>query len=121
MHTSAQNQAHAEYTGTLLHAGEARTKVLDGEGHAVPGHCRPHPYPPTGARTTMPSVTLTLTDTPTGEVAISTDFKPAVGNPCSPAQAAALDVISRTRKAYGLELVSAAAAPQPSAAREVRQ
>lgn len=39
MHTSAQTQAHAEYTGTLLHAGEARTKVLDGEGHAVPVLC----------------------------------------------------------------------------------
>ena len=50
----------------------------------------------------MPSVTLTLTDTPTGQVAIQHDFKPAIGAPCSPAQAAALDVINRTRKDYGL-------------------
>ncbi len=51
----------------------------------------------------MPSVTITLIDTPTGGVAIQTDFKPAVGNPCSAAQAAALDIIARTRKNYGLE------------------
>lgn len=51
----------------------------------------------------MPSITFTLTDTPTGQVAVHTDFKPAVGNPCSPAQAAALDIIARTRKDYGLE------------------
>jgi len=51
----------------------------------------------------MPSVTLTLIDTPTGGVAIQTDFKPAVGNPCSAAQSAALDIIARTRKDYGLE------------------
>jgi hypothetical protein len=51
----------------------------------------------------MPSVTITLIDTATGAVAIKTDFQPAIGQPCSPAQAAALDMISRTRKAYGLE------------------
>ena len=51
----------------------------------------------------MPTVTLTLIDTPTGGVAIQTEFKPAAGNPCSPAQAAALDIIARTRKDYGLE------------------
>ena len=51
----------------------------------------------------MPSVTITLTDTPTGEVAVQTEFKPAVGAPCSPAQAAALEVISRTRRDYGLD------------------
>lgn len=51
----------------------------------------------------MPTITLTLTDTPTGGVAIQTEFKPAAGNPCSPAQAAALDIIARTRKDYGLE------------------
>jgi hypothetical protein len=50
----------------------------------------------------MPSVTITITDTPEGGVSIHTDFKPAVGNPCSPAQSAALDIISRTRKHYGL-------------------
>ena len=51
----------------------------------------------------MPSVTITLTDTPAGGVAIHTDFKPAVGQPCSNAQAAALDIIARTRKDYGLD------------------
>jgi hypothetical protein len=50
----------------------------------------------------MPSVTITLTDTPTCEVAIRTDFEPRIGKPCSPAQAAAMDVISTTRRAYGL-------------------
>lgn len=41
MHTSAHipPTAVAEYTGTLLHSAEARTKVLDGEGHAVPVLC----------------------------------------------------------------------------------
>lgn len=29
----------AEYTGTLLHTAEARTKVLDAEGHTVPVIC----------------------------------------------------------------------------------
>lgn len=64
----------------------------------------------------MPSVTLTLIDTPAGGVAIQTDFKPAVGNPCSPAQAAALDIIARTRKNYGLEQQSASVHPTQEAA-----
>lgn len=51
----------------------------------------------------MPSVTITLIDTPTGGVAIKTDFAPAVGQRCSAAQAAALDIINRTRHAYGLQ------------------
>lgn len=51
----------------------------------------------------MPSVTFTLIDTPAGGVAIQTDFTPAVGKPCSPAQSAALDIIARTRKDYGLD------------------
>lgn len=50
----------------------------------------------------MAQVTITLTDTPEGGVAVQTDFKPAIGAPCSAAQAAALDIISRTRKHYGL-------------------
>ncbi len=49
----------------------------------------------------MPSVTITLTDTPTGGVAVHTDFKPAIGAPCSPAQAAVLDIISRTKRDWG--------------------
>lgn len=50
----------------------------------------------------MPSVTIILSDTPNGQVAVQHNFAPAVGSPCSPAQAAALDVINRTRKHYGL-------------------
>lgn len=38
MHTYAQ-PAMAEYSGTLLQAATARTKVLDGEGQAVPVIC----------------------------------------------------------------------------------
>ena len=51
----------------------------------------------------MPSVTIILIDTPTGGVAIQTDFKPAVGNPCSAAQAAALDIIARTKRDWGMK------------------
>jgi Virulence-associated protein E len=50
----------------------------------------------------MPSVTLTLIDTPTGGVAIQTDFAPAIGNPCSPAQSTALEIIARTKKQWGV-------------------
>jgi hypothetical protein len=51
----------------------------------------------------MPSVTIILTDTTTGGVSVKTDFTPAIGSPCSAAQSAALDIINRTRHAYGLE------------------
>lgn len=42
MHASAQ--AHSapvllQWTGTLIHAAEARTRILDGESHAVPVLC----------------------------------------------------------------------------------
>ena len=50
----------------------------------------------------MPSVTITLADTPTGGVSVQSDFKPAVGLPLSQAQAAALDIINRTTRHYGL-------------------
>ena len=50
----------------------------------------------------MPTVIITLTDTPAGGVSVHTDFRPAIGQKCSLAQAAALDVVSRTRKHYGL-------------------
>lgn len=59
----------------------------------------------------MPSVTITLTDTPTGGIAIKTDFTPAVGSPCSVAQAAALDIIRRTAREYGLPHAAAPATP----------
>ncbi len=56
----------------------------------------------------MPTVTLTLTDTPTGGVAIHTDFRPAIGAPCSPAQAAVLDIIARTKRDWGMTPAGAA-------------
>ncbi|OGO99925.1 MAG: hypothetical protein A2Z93_14380 [Curvibacter sp. GWA2_64_110] len=48
----------------------------------------------------MPTVTITLTDTPAGGVAIHTDFKPAIGAPCSAAQSAALDIITTTKRQW---------------------
>lgn len=41
MHTSAHPQVteHALYTGTLLHNAQARTALLDSEGHSVPVVC----------------------------------------------------------------------------------
>lgn len=41
MHTSAQPAATAdfEYTGTLLHGAQVRSKVLDSDGHTVPVLC----------------------------------------------------------------------------------
>lgn len=50
----------------------------------------------------MPAVTITLEDTPAGGVSIHTNFKPAIGAPCSPAQSAALEILSRTRKDWGM-------------------
>ncbi|MDP3650913.1 MAG: AAA family ATPase [Rhodoferax sp.] len=50
----------------------------------------------------MASITITLTDTPTGVVAIHTDFRPAIGAPCSPAQAAALEFINRINRDWGI-------------------
>lgn len=50
----------------------------------------------------MPTVVITLTDTPAGVPSVHSDFQPAVGKPCSPAQAAALDIIRRTRKDFCL-------------------
>lgn len=34
-----QMSAQAEYTGTLLHAAEARTRILDNDGNTVPVIC----------------------------------------------------------------------------------
>ena len=64
----------------------------------------------------MPSVTITLTDLPTGGMSIDTDYKPAVGQPVSRAQLAAQEIISRTRREYGLVKASA-----PAALRELEQ
>ena len=50
----------------------------------------------------MAEITLTLRDTPTGGVSIHTSFKPAIGQPCTPAQGHALEIINRTHKQWGL-------------------
>lgn len=50
----------------------------------------------------MASITITVADTPNGGISIRSDYQPAVGNPCSRAQSAALDMIRRTRKDFGL-------------------
>lgn len=50
----------------------------------------------------MADVHITLSDTPTGGVAISSDFRPAIGHPCTPAQGHALEIINRTNKQWGL-------------------
>ena len=55
----------------------------------------------------MPTVTLTFNDTPNGAVSCHSTFKPAVGNPCSPAQAHALDIIARTHKQWGIHIDAA--------------
>lgn len=49
----------------------------------------------------MATIHLTLRDTPTGGVALGTDFHPAIGLPLTPAQAYALDILARTKKEWG--------------------
>jgi len=50
----------------------------------------------------MPSVTITLTDTPTGGVAVHSNYVPALGAKTTLAQSAAQDIINRTCREYGL-------------------
>lgn len=50
----------------------------------------------------MPTITLTLSDTPEGQVAIHSSFKPTVGQPCSQAQGFALEIVARTHRQWGL-------------------
>lgn len=57
----------------------------------------------------MAEVTLTLRDTPSGGVSVHSSFSPAIGQPCTPAQGAALELISRTRKQWGMGSTPAAA------------
>ena len=66
----------------------------------------------------MASVTFTLEDNPKGGVSIKTDFVPAIGRPCTLAQSAALEILSRTRRDYGLDKAAStpAAASQPHGA-----
>ena len=61
----------------------------------------------------MPTVIITLEDTPQGGVSIHSSFKPAVGNPVSPAQSHALEIINRTHKQWGLP-TAAKPAVQPT-------
>lgn len=49
----------------------------------------------------MPKVTITIEDTAGGGLAISSDYTPQVGAPCSAAQGAALAIIARTRREWG--------------------
>lgn len=49
----------------------------------------------------MPTVTITLTDTPDGRVGIASSYQPAVGKVCSKAEAHALEILARTRKQWG--------------------
>lgn len=63
----------------------------------------------------MAKITITLTDTADGRLDITSDFAPTRGAPCSAAQAAALDIIARTRKNFGLH--SPAPSPAPAATR----
>lgn len=60
----------------------------------------------------MAEIHITLRDTPSGGVAIHTDFKPAVGQTCTPAQGHALEIINRTQKQWGLKAEDAARAHQ---------
>lgn len=46
----------------------------------------------------MPTIHLTLIDTPKGGIALKHDFRPAVGQPCSPAQSMALDLINKAAR-----------------------
>jgi hypothetical protein len=50
----------------------------------------------------MASVTLIIADTDAGGVSINSSFKPAIGAKCSLAQSAALEIMNRTAKEYGL-------------------
>ncbi|PQA78715.1 hypothetical protein C5F53_01680 [Rhodoferax sp. TS-BS-61-7] len=43
-----------------------------------------------------------MEDTPDGTVAVHSNFKPAIGSPCSLAQSAALEIMNRTAREYGL-------------------
>lgn len=51
----------------------------------------------------MPEITITLTDTSKGGVSVHTNFRPAIGARCSNAQAAALDIIRRTQREWGIQ------------------
>lgn len=50
----------------------------------------------------MARITVIIEDTPAGGVSVQSDFKPAIGAKCSLAQSAALEIMSRTAREYGL-------------------
>ncbi len=50
----------------------------------------------------MSKVNIIVEDTPDGRIELASDYKPTIGSPATPAQAAALDILNRTRLAYGL-------------------
>jgi hypothetical protein len=58
----------------------------------------------------MAEVTITLRDTPNGGVSIHSSFTPRAGNPCTPAQAQALDLHRLTLKQWPLGISIAQAA-----------
>jgi hypothetical protein len=62
----------------------------------------------------MAQVTIVIADTPEGGVSVHTDYTPTVGAKCSTAQAAALDIIARMRKSYGLDNKKEAAHDHPA-------
>jgi len=49
----------------------------------------------------MAAVTIVLADTPTGGIALRTDFVPAIGKSTTLAQAAAMDLINQFNRHYG--------------------
>jgi len=62
----------------------------------------------------MPSITIVVSDTSTGGISVRSDYHPTAGSPCSRAQSAALDMVRRTRKEFGLsDPSSTALAPVP--------
>jgi hypothetical protein len=66
----------------------------------------------------MAFILITLSDTPDGGVSIHSDFKPAIGMPLSPAQSAALDIVARTGKQWG---IADGAAAQVAASQSVAE
>lgn len=62
----------------------------------------------------MPKVTIVLEDTPTGGVSVHSTYEPAIGTPCSRAQAAALEIFNRTRREWGLPVKAAVATDKPA-------
>lgn len=59
----------------------------------------------------MPSVTITITDTPSGGVSVYSNYVPALGCKTTLAQTAAQDIINRTCRDYGLPNPTKAISP----------